>query len=207
VSVASESTWDYATWPDDAWNIPTQPVKLAHYATWPEALCERPIKAMCPQRVCTVCGEPSRRITKPSDEYDAARCKGDFLGKSNDRDIGMQGERLNGRPNAEYVTLGWTDCGCHPPVVQQPSGSAEPGSSQPRNGEPASHLGSTPGSAPSRWRTGTVLDPFAGSGTTLAVALGHGRHAIGIDLDQRNAELARERVGMFLTVEYPEVVA
>jgi tRNA G10 N-methylase Trm11 len=45
------------------------------------------------------------------------------------------------------------------------------------------------------WRPGVVLDPFAGSGTTLAVALGHGRDAIGIDLDDRNLELARERVG------------
>lgn len=48
---------------------------------------------------------------------------------------------------------------------------------------------------------GTVLDPFAGSGTTLAVATGHGRQAIGIDLDERNADLARERVGMWLEVE------
>ena len=50
------------------------------------------------------------------------------------------------------------------------------------------------------WRPGTVLDPFAGSGTTLAVAIGHGRNAIGIDLDERNVELARQRVGpMFFT--------
>lgn len=51
------------------------------------------------------------------------------------------------------------------------------------------------------WRAGVVLDPFAGSGTTLAVAVGHGRDAIGIDLDERNADLARQRVGMFLAVE------
>jgi DNA modification methylase len=50
------------------------------------------------------------------------------------------------------------------------------------------------------WRNGIVLDPFAGSGTTLAVATGHGRDAIGIDLDERNADLARERIGMFLDV-------
>jgi len=49
------------------------------------------------------------------------------------------------------------------------------------------------------WRPGVVLDPFAGSGTTLAVASGHGRDSIGIDLDARNLDLARERVGMFLT--------
>jgi len=45
------------------------------------------------------------------------------------------------------------------------------------------------------WRPGMVLDPFAGTGVTLAVATGHGRNAIGIDIDERNAELALERVG------------
>jgi len=47
---------------------------------------------------------------------------------------------------------------------------------------------------------GVVLDAFCGSGTTLAVATGHGRDAIGIDLDERNADLARERLGMFITI-------
>ena len=50
------------------------------------------------------------------------------------------------------------------------------------------------------YRPGVVLDPFAGSGTTLAVATGMGRDAIGIDIDERNADLARDRVGMFLTI-------
>lgn len=47
------------------------------------------------------------------------------------------------------------------------------------------------------WRRGRVLDPFAGSGTTLAVATGHGHDAIGIDLDERNIDLARDRIGPF----------
>jgi hypothetical protein len=159
--------WWYDQLPQDAWLIPTQPYKGSHYATWPESLCVTPIEAMCPRRVCKTCGKPSERITKPSDEYDAARCKGDFFGKgNNDRDQGLQGERLNGRPNAEYVTLGWSDCGHD-----------------------------------NDWRPGLVLDPFAGSGTTLQVATGHGRDAIGIDLDARNAHLAQQRCGMFLTIE------
>lgn len=44
---------------------------------------------------------------------------------------------------------------------------------------------------------GTVLDPWAGSGTTLEAALGHGRSAVGIDLDPRNLDLAQQRLGMF----------
>ena len=49
--------------------------------------------------------------------------------------------------------------------------------------------------------SGPVLDPFAGTGTTLAVAHGHGRDAIGIDIDEKSAELARDRIGgLFLEV-------
>lgn len=51
------------------------------------------------------------------------------------------------------------------------------------------------------WRTGLVLDPFAGSGTTLEAAQIVGRHAIGIDIDARNAVLAEARLGMFATIE------
>lgn len=54
---------------------------------------------------------------------------------------------------------------------------------------------------------GTILDPWVGSGATLAVATGHGRDAIGVDLDERNADLARDRVGMFLTVEHADGTA
>ena len=51
------------------------------------------------------------------------------------------------------------------------------------------------------WRPGVILDPFAGSGTTLAVAHGHARTAIGIDLNDDNEHLIRDRVGgLFLTV-------
>lgn len=53
-------------------------------------------------------------------------------------------------------------------------------------------------------RTGTVLDPFCGSGTTLASAMDFGVNGIGFDLDRRNADVAVERCGMFLNVHYPE---
>lgn len=40
----------------------------------------------------------------------------------------------------------------------------------------------------------TVLDPFAGSGTTLAVALKHGRRGLGIELNADYIELAHTRI-------------
>lgn len=205
--------------PLDWWAIPTEPYPGSHYATWPRELCVRPVKAMCPDRVCRVCGEPSRRITSPggpdpnrpqgkramelaeaagltSAHLAAVRAKGITEG-------GKAQEVYRGGNTAEVerlaaeakdalggyfrefignapVTTGWSECGCIHPDLN-----------------------------PSSWRPGLVLDPFAGSGTTLAVATGHGRDAIGIDLDARNADLALERVGpMFLTIErYGERVA
>ena len=40
-----------------------------------------------------------------------------------------------------------------------------------------------------------VLDPFAGSGTTLAVAQSLGRHSIGLDLNTEYLALAAKRIG------------
>jgi len=41
---------------------------------------------------------------------------------------------------------------------------------------------------------GVVFDPFAGSGTTLKVALELGRNAIGIELNAKYAEIIQGRV-------------
>ena len=41
---------------------------------------------------------------------------------------------------------------------------------------------------------GTVLDPFAGSGTTLAVAAEQGRSGIGCELNPEYIALAKKRI-------------
>jgi len=153
--------------PLDYWVIPTQPYAGSHYAVWPPALLERPIKSMVPARVCNVCGEPSRRIVARSDEYERERERERerivALPDPKRGELGYDKRGTRTRPSAEFDTLGWTDCGHD------------------------------------NWRPGVVLDPFAGSGTTLSAATGNGHAAIGIDLDERNVDLARERVGpMFL---------
>ena len=353
----------------DAWLVPTEGYRGSHYATWPRRLLDRPILSMCPQRVCTTCGEPSRRIVERDE---AAAAKGrpvTATGGGREAKAGrLTVQEATGRllATSPTRTVGWSDCGhgsyrcsnCHVlvpldhalrgpregqgseaqvgaeailgeplegangqadyagdlrglrdrvpgtqgrPVLHPelfgeagPHGGAgepnpagfrvtelemwpedhraglrpgmgadvDPGTAEERVHDGASacdagvdrpsaggvgdrppsqrgegrqpdresgncHAGEARGDGglpplpgdlsgqlggyvcpcgsteveyvANHWRNGVVLDPFAGSGTTLAVATGHGRDAIGIDLDARNVDLAAERVGMFLT--------
>lgn len=67
-------------------------------------------------------------------------------------------------------------------------------------GYPDAHFATFPEELPKRCilagcpEGGTVLDIFAGSGTTLAVAIRLGRKAIGIELSAEYIELARKRI-------------
>jgi DNA modification methylase len=53
--------------PGDWWVIPTASYRGAHFATFPEALVERPVKATCPERVCRTCGTAWRRAEAARD--------------------------------------------------------------------------------------------------------------------------------------------
>ena len=99
--------------PGDLWTIPTQPFPEAHFATFPEKLVEPLIKCGCPQWICKKCGKPRVRITKPTEEYVKS------LGRSwhshkNDEIVGQRKEGgQEVRLTAQYITIGWTDCGCN----------------------------------------------------------------------------------------------
>lgn len=151
--------------PLDWWSIPPQPYKTrtvnSHYAVYPPELPRRLITSMCPERVCTVCGEPSRRLVSREQVSTGP--------KNVDREH-ETGTSCRTRTVSACKTTGWTDCG-HDDA----------------------------------WRPGVVLDPFAGSGTTLHVAHGLGRDSIGIDLDARNVALVEDRFGPLQAAMHLEV--
>jgi len=97
----------------NVWQINTEPFPEAHFATFPEKLVEPLIKCGCPQWICKKCGKPRVRITKPTEEYVKS------LGKSwhshkNDEIVGQRKEGgQEVRLTAQYITIGWTDCGCN----------------------------------------------------------------------------------------------
>jgi hypothetical protein len=157
--------------PLDWWEVTTEPYSGSHYATWPRKLLTRPIESMAPREVCRTCGEPRRRIVERTPDYAAAR---NAIGNFNTRP--ETGAVSGSRSTLNKAAGRDITCAEHTTLGWTDCGH-------------------------DNYRRGIVLDPFAGTGTTLAVATGLGRDAIGIDIDERNADLAAERVGMLLEVQ------
>lgn len=206
--------WHADDHPEDGdwlWKLSTQPYRGSHYATFPLTLPKRLIEAMCPQRVCTICGKPSERVLtaltldayRSSDRPQTIRAVAlaDEAGLTDDhiravmaRGISEGGKAAvtsigNGKNSADVEHLASEAKAVLGGYVREftQTTTAQRDSSWSDCGHNA-------------WRVGVVLDPFGGSGTTGVAAQAVGRDCIMIDLDARNADLARERVGMFLEV-------
>lgn len=147
------------------WSIPTEPTPFAHFATFPQALVERCIKAGTSEHgACSECGAPWRRIT----ERETVRSQ-------------YADKQLNGGKNESIA-------GKH----ETPSFSNSHDSPQTTR---ITHLGWEPSCdhdapvIPCR-----VLDCFMGSGTTALVARRLGRHATGIELNTDYLRIAATRL-------------
>jgi DNA modification methylase len=154
------------------WTIPTAPYSGAHFATYPPALVEPCIKAGTSERgCCAKCGKPWERVTE----------KGEFIPmrwKPGD-DKTQQAQRLasGDKRNEPSATSAMVRGGVNERITLgwQPTCACPPSDPVPC----------------------IVLDPFAGSGTTLLVARALGRHAVGLDLSYNYLhDQARERLGL-----------
>ncbi len=97
------------------WSVATKPFKDAHFAVFPEALVETPIKAGCPEFICVKCGEPRRKLFKRIDigrtpsgtKYDVSSSTAGRLAQKRQvyREMGFENP-----PTPEFI--GYSDCGC-----------------------------------------------------------------------------------------------
>lgn len=201
----------------DWWDLPTGNFTGAHFATYPLELVSPLITSMCPHKVCRTCGKPAMRITRTSDDYAESRDQGDMFARvtgENDRGSGRNGASTNPSRSgaAEYEHIGWTWCGHDGDAHSYQLANRKDWTAAGKPRWPTVWIGGAKigwlgpdswikGGDPDSGRRGVVLDPFAGSGTTLAAANGLGRDAIGVELLDTHAELAVDRIGpMFLEI-------
>lgn len=98
--------------PGDIFEINNQPCPLkdVHFATFPEKLCEKPIKAGCPNEICKKCGKAKEKIIE---------AKGGAIGKSwhNHKDDLQRGNRATkeakGGHGYHREFLGYKSCNCN----------------------------------------------------------------------------------------------
>jgi site-specific DNA-methyltransferase (adenine-specific) len=146
------------------WTVTTKPYSGAHFAVMPADLVEPCIKAGCPEQCCSVCGAGYERITAKQKRFESGS--------------GRSGNAIEGKQDLSAIETNSTPDIRMGPVVSVTT----------LGWQPACDCAAT-GTIP-----GTVLDPFAGSGTTLAVAAELGRSGIGCELNPEYIELAEQRI-------------
>ena len=164
----------------NVWQIPTEPFPDAHFATYPQELVRRCVAAGTSEKgCCPQCGAPWGRVVErdkhPSRDMEAQRWDAA-------RRTGRSDGHVPGPPGMVDTTqtIGWEPgCDCVGVI-----GRDAPAAMGPIEKKPLAPC--------------TVLDCFAGSGTTLAVACRMGRDAIGIELNPTYAAMAEKRIGQAL---------
>ena len=192
----------------NVWLIPTQGRPDAHFATFPDELPRRCILAGTSEHgVCSECGAPWARVVESEHRPNQS--------DNNGKHDGTLYRTVSGGVSNDARkrrTLGWQPtCGCnaeckiHKP--RNPQGKALTSPRQDGNSwnenegrgfipKPKETMGWQPTcSCAATIVPATVLDPFVGSGTTVAVAQALGRRGVGLDLNSEYLKIAANRIG------------
>lgn len=164
-AVAGSVPWEGSTRNKrTVWTIPVSSYAEAHFATFPEALARPCILAGTSEKGC--CPKCGAPWWRVTESTESFESGS---GKSGNRPIGKQDLSASDTNSTPDIRMG--------PVISTRAVGWHPGCACGESPVPC-----------------TVLEPFAGSGTTLAVAIKHGRHAIGIELNPDYKPLIMKRL-------------
>jgi hypothetical protein len=159
------------------WTVATQPYPGAHFATFPRKLVEPCIKAGTSERgVCPECGAPWERVVERQGTgraYERGTLQSDARALGQPQRSGAG----SGALSVNSTTAGWRPTCSHGCLACEKGETAHL-DLRSFHGAPV---------------PATVLDPFAGSGTTGLVAQSLGRRAVLIDLNAEYLTQAMER--------------
>ena len=151
----------------NVWDIPTQGRPDAHFATFPDELPRRCILAGTSEHgVCADCGAPWVREFEKSESPHDGNTASTYPEGSNAKRLSLRRQAFRERGIPDEISEQTTTLGFQPTCDHD-----------------AARI------------PATVLDPFVGSGTTVAVAQTLGRKGIGLDLNAEYLEIAKRTIG------------
>ncbi len=160
------------------WRICPKPFKEAHFAVFPEELCETPIKAGCPEFVCKKCGMPKVMVEN-------------IIGKQVTEGMIKAGcdkeGKYYGKEQKDYKSAKANEPSETKKRILESMSQVKEYSYKPTCNCKADFTG------------GIVLDPFFGAGTTGLVALKQNKKFIGIEINPEYIKIAKARIKPFLT--------
>ena len=176
--------------PIDVWKV-AHDRNETHLAPFPSELVERGLIAGCPPGVCTECGEPLRRKVKEDptqineDRPQSKRAMEKF-DKSNLNEKHLEAIKSTGISDAGKGRIVQNSTGSNSKEVSELAYEAKEvleGYFREFTFPPKSTVGWSSCDCDAETTPGVVLDPFAGSGTTLDVAKEMGFSAVGTDIE------------------------
>lgn len=181
--------------PGDVWEITPERSMGKHLAPFPSEIVERAIILACPEKVCSKCGKPCRRIVKRTAELDPSRPQAKRALEI------VKEKKLTPEHIAAIQATGISDAGKARRVQNGTDRNSERvkklaleakemlgGYFREFTFAKRKSCGWTDCGCRVPFVPGVVLDPFMGTGTTLDVANRMGRSAIGVDLDPSQVE-------------------
>lgn len=173
----------------DVWHVSPSQGKSGHVAPFPVELVRRILLLACPERVCEACGKPNLRQIGPSAMLDSKRPQArramklfEEKGLTDDHLAAIRAVGISDAGMGKKLQKG---AGRNSPRVQQLADEAKAalgGYFREFTFAPKQHLGWEACACNAPTRPGWLLDPFAGSNTSLVAAKELGFRAVGVDL-------------------------